>query len=494
LAATSNLSFAFVTMLIQMVTFGLLARLLTPADYGIFALANAILVYVMHLSQRGLSSSLLCKQALSAADMGAAYFMCVVMAAGMGAIVLAIVGIIVVASGGTLLLQAQMLAFMAIPLAIQILITPASAQLQRRLAMVSVNLIQITSIVVGNGIVAIACARAGLGPWSLALGGAAGAATTALPTLWLGRAPVQFDPSWNRLWQVMKEGLQFNGLRSLDIAWLQAPTIILGATAAPAAVGIYQRVQFLADLAMQMTVWRISSVIYAALASRHQGREPAKDRYRIVLTILSCLVFPIVAFVLVSGREVIAVLLGAKWMSGVFTFKLLIVAFGLSTLNHAAGMALEHAGRLRQRAVPALTALALVVALLLIVMHGPAQGFALPALTSMACATIVLHLLVGERLRDFPALARAISPGLLLAVATASGAWLGRLALSLVSPSASDPLRLLAEVAGGTSLDLLAVPLLCALPAVRPLLLASRSAFPALFSAMRFVHRIPAKA
>lgn len=492
LAATSNVGFAFVSMAVQVGTFSVLARLLSPQDYGVFAFANAILVYIMHLSQRGLTSSLLRKPELSAEDFGAAYFMCASITGLMVLIIAATSAGLIWFSHGKLKPQGYMLLFMAIPLAIQILTTPALAQLQRKLAMTSINLTQIASMLVGNGITSIACAAAGLGPWSLAFGSAAGAIAAAIPTLWLGRSEVRLTWHTASVWTALKEGLQFNGLRSLDIGWLQAPTLLLGASVPAGTIGIYQRMQFLADLSMQMTVWRVSSVIYAALARRGDGSTVQKDQYRTVLMIIAALVLPIVAFSVSATREIVEVLLGPKWLAGVFTLKLLMVAFGLSTINQAAGMALEHAGRLKARSLPAALAFVGNVALLIVIPHGRPELYGWAPLLSMTASSILLHIMVGERWKDVPAILAALLPGIVLAFATTVGVRVGGVAIDATPLAGHAIPRLAAELLFGIVFNIFAVPFIAGLPQMNGLTEIFRRDFPGLFVATRHIHRIKA--
>jgi O-antigen/teichoic acid export membrane protein len=279
-------------------------------------------------------------------------------------------------------------------------------------------------------------------------------------------------------------------LRSLDIAWLQAPLVILGSSAPASVVGIYQRMQFLADLGMQMTVWRVSSVLYAALAQRSTGHEIDKEQYRAVLTIITVLVLPIIAFALVAGHAIVAVLLGQNWLAGVSSFRLLIVAFGIATINQAAGMALEHAGRLKQRAASAALAVTLIVALLLLVPRGRPELYALPALISMACSSVLLHLMVGERGRDVLGVLKTFAPGLLLALATGAGAFVGGVALGNAWTTLPPVAVLLSQFSGAIVLNALCVPLVCRLSAMRPLMHLFHRGFPSLFAATHFAHRL----
>lgn len=487
-ASAINLGFAFVSIAVQLVLFGILGRILTPQDYGIFALANSILIYVAHLSQRGLTASLLRRNSLGTADYASAYVMCAILAVGSSTMVLA-TSLTIATLSPHLAEQASLLIFMTIPLSFQILGTPSQVYLQRDLSFFALNFIQLTSIIVGNGLVAISCATLGLGPWSLAFGGLGSAATSFCMLLVWGRGSLHANWNWSKVRTGLREALQFNAMRSLDISWVQAPTVILGAIGSPAAVGIYQRMQFLADLGMQLTVWRVTSVIYAALAQRHDGQGIDVERYRNVFTLCVLLVLPIVAFVLFSAENIIIVLLGSQWHDGATTLRLLIVAFGLSTINHAAGMALEHAGNIRPRLLQSLVAVLLVVALVLALYGFGPEYYALPAVISMAASTAIIHFAVGERWAGLMLLATRTVPGALLFAAVAVGSLLPQVIYTLLNTTPSAGMEVFAQFSLSLILCALCVPLLFRTAAMAPFVAAFASAFPRLYRRTRLLHR-----
>jgi PST family polysaccharide transporter len=469
------------------VIFGLLGRLLTPEDYGVFAFANAILVYVAHLSQRGLSSSLVRKPSLTPADYGSAYVMCAIVALFSSAVLIALWWIIDVSLPNQHE-QSILLLFMAVPLAMQILATPAQVYLQRRVNFLAINAIQVASICLGNGVVGVVCALLGLGPWSLALAGAAAALVSLLLSLIVGRHSLHGSCTWPIVRAGLHDAMHFNAIRSLDVAWLQAPTIILGIIGAPAAVGIYQRMQFLADLGMQLTVWRITSVLYAALARRSDGLSIDKSQYRNVFTLCVLLVLPIIAFVLFATENIVSVLLGSQWTSGVTTLRLLIVAFGLTTINQAAAMALEHAGKVRQRVLQALTAVCIIVVLIFALSGLGPEYYAVPSLVSMVTSTILIHMAVGERWSDLPGLLVNIIPGLALFVAVAMGAVIAPVALEglHMAPGSLNVLTL--QFALSILFCSLCIPFLFRTRGLAPFVSAFATTFPKAFAKTRPLH------
>jgi len=479
-AIISNIVFAAITVVVQIVVFAALARFLTPSDYGLFGFANAILIYIAHLSQRGLVASLVRQNRMQKNDYGTAYAMCVVFAVMSIVIITGICVLIRTLNSSRLDAETALLLFMSIPLALQILSSPAIAYLQRRLDFFTLNIVQLLSFVVGNGFVTVSLSLFGYGPWSLAIGAATYSVVSLVSLLAVTRRTLISRWHSGPLLITIKEALHFNVLRSLDVAWVHLPTILIGTMTTPAATGIYQRMQFLVDLGYQMTVWRVTSVVYAALARSGSTGAIDKTKYRRTLTLCSAMVLPAMAYLFTGADAIVPVILGPQWISGTTTLQLLGVAFGLSTLNHAASMALEHAGFRLRRVMPSLIAIATLLICFYLAYVMRIDSFALPALLSMMSSSIAMHVAVGERIRDVPSLMSDMLPGIVLGLSVGASGLLAQTLTSSLAPLLYMTLHLsfcatgayLAALAlsrttvGKTHLDALIV----VLPMMRPLL------------------------
>lgn len=486
-ASTWNVAFAGLQIFVQIGIFAALARILSPQDYGVFAFANAILVYIVHVSQRGLTAGLLRRTTMTPEEVAGAYHMCIIVSLGTLAAMGAAYAGMIAWLGPDMRMQADILLFMGLPLTLQILASPATAKLQRELRYVSINLIQIGSIALGNGLVTILCALAGLGPWSLAYGAAATAGLNAVLVLWRGWEPMRLVWRGRDIWALLKEAVGFNILRVLDVSWVQSPIVIYGATSSAAAVGIYQRVQYLADLALQMTVWRVNAVVYSALGARSDGATINLGQYRLVLTVLAALTLPIAAFLIAAAPEIVAVMLGPNWLEGAPVLRVIAIGFAIYTINHAASMALEHAGRFTQRAIQAGLALAVMIPLLLLTPANDLNRFAYPAVVSMIVGSAAMHYFVGERWRTIPGFLAALAPGFLLAAGSAGGAIGGRAACAALGLEGAG-LVLLGQLIGGGLGCLAVLPLIARLPALKPFIEIARNKAPRLVRLTRPLH------
>ncbi|MCJ9729717.1 oligosaccharide flippase family protein [Bradyrhizobium sp. PRIMUS42] len=444
-----NIALTIVSIVVQVAVTMSLGRLLTSADYGVFAFANSIIVFSSHLSQRGLSGAMLKQGALTPADVGNSYVVCV----SLVALISTLIGAVVLSLkffGARFEPQSDILLFLLLPLSIQLLSTPAATILQRNFAVVRANIFQVCGMVVGNGVVACWFAYSGWGAWSLAYGAFAAAVITGALNVMGGWSAVAFEWSYRRYTQLLSDAIAMNGLRALDVAWLQAPILFFGVFATIANAGLYQRMQFFADLLLQMTVWRVGTVLYTAMAVERNEATIGNKQYRSVFRVLVTLTLPIIAFVWTAAEPMIGFLLGPAWLDGAWTFRILIIAFGLYTINQAGFWTLELSGRFVPRYASAGCALVSVVLSLLLVPIDASFGYGFAPLCSMLVTAFVLQYALGERLSDVRTILVSLRGGVVLAVGVTLGAFLGALLGREIG--AVTPLELLlvqAALAGG---------------------------------------------
>lgn len=474
-----NVGLTVFAVVVQIGVTMLLGRLLTALDYGVFAFANAIMVLAQHLSQRGLSAALLRRREIDPVDIGNAYLACLTIFAVMALAILGAGWAMHAFGGSRLTEQANILMFLLLALAVQMASTPQVVMLQRRFAVVRANVFQSAGLLVGNGLVGGLCAWYGLGAWSLAYGALVASLVTGAASIISGWTPVRFhwEPASYRTFLI--DAATMSWLRALDVAWLQVPLGFFGIYVASAAYsGVYQRMQFFADILLQMSVWRVGTVYYTAMSVDRSAEVVDREVCRRVYQVLATLTLPIVAFTWTAAEPMIDLLLGKQWLSGAWTFRLLMVAFGISAINLAATWSLEISRRYQPRIVAAIIAVLVETALLFLVPADAPELYPIPAVLSVLVTSFLVYHFSGERLTTLPHLVWLLRGGVLLVCVTVAGSLLGlEIARWLGITTAFPVLLLQGGVAG----------LLCAL--IGPLVLLLAGMEP-LFHAL--VLRVPA--
>jgi len=432
-----NFVLSIATVLIQLATTAGLARLLTPADYGLFALPYVFAILALHLSQRGITLALVREPHLDERDIGTAVVLS--LAAGLllsGALVLAAPVFAWLSGAQDRDLAVALIRVMSLPLLLGTLSAVPSALLQRTLAFRATGLCALAGILLGNGLVAIVTAALGWGVWSLVAGNVANYAVALVLITLAARPALAWRLDWSRLHYLANVGIRYTGLRIVDIAWVQAPFLLGGHLLSVRDLGLYNRAQFVADISTQFTVSRTSVVLFPAIASRMNDENLLGRTFLGLLAAYALFLLPMSAFVAATATILLEAGLGFQWAPAAPLLALLIFAFSMIGLAQPATMILEAKGWLGPRYQSGLTALGLFIALAILLGRNTANGVAVAAAVSAGIGTAMSLVQLCRLLQiSSSRLVMPIVAATLLAVAVAIAAQLGKTIGYYLAPS-----------------------------------------------------------
>jgi PST family polysaccharide transporter len=401
-----NVAISVATVGVQFGITAVVARLLRPSDFGIFAIANVVFVIAAQLGAVGLILAIVREPVLDQEIIGSAVLLSCCVAA-----VLASIGILVVAplaglasgvaESGTLqgLLQLISLAILISGIGV-----PAQAIMQRELRFRELALVHLAALVLGMGASTVVLSLLGQGPWSLAYGCIAYVAIESAGCWW--RLRDQWSISWGgaHMLRIGLVGVQMSLLRTLDALWTQMPLIIANTQLSPINVGLYQRAQSLVDTGIQATSGRVSSVIFPVMASRQDDDEFLREVIPPLIGIYSLFLLSVTVFVGVMASDIVALMLGPGWHDATNPLILIMIAYAILMISQPASSQLEARAVFRARIFAAGVGAA-SVAFLSLILGGKygLNGIAVAAVisgTGMAAinfVAIVAHLGVSPR-------------------------------------------------------------------------------------------------
>jgi hypothetical protein len=286
-----------------------LARLLTPADFGVFAVASAAMAFVMHVNDVGLIAATvqwrgeLEEMAPTAATMAMSFSVVVYGLMWFIAPVLASVAHTPDATGVIRLLTTVILVDGATAV--------RSAALMRTFRQDKLIVANVAGLVV-NAAVAISLAAAGAGAYSFAAGLVASFVVTGILVFVFAGLPIRvgFDrPIAGRL---MRFGLPLAGSLGVEVVLLNADYIIIGHTRGEVPLGYYL-------LAFNISTWALgvlsSAVRYVSVAGFSRlsevDAETLSAGVRRTLPLLVTGVVPIAALTAALAGPLTVVLYGA---------------------------------------------------------------------------------------------------------------------------------------------------------------------------------------
>jgi O-antigen/teichoic acid export membrane protein len=316
-----------------------LARLLTPADFGITAAARFFVTLASRLTQLGLNASLVRMKEMRPEHASSVFVTNLVMG---------------IAAFATLYLSSPALGRMfgspdvarILPVtAVVFLITPfgtvAAAMLNRHLRYRSTTLIQWLDGVSGS-ILALVLALFGWGYWSLVFGALGG---TVLST----SAKVYFSPwrpslrfSRSALRDTLSFGLGFQAKNLLQFGATNVDNLVVGRLLGVTSLGYYDKAyglmhQLTNRMAFDASLMRIFAILMD---------QPARLRKALLKGIraTTLIMFPVLCFSAVAADSLVVVLFGPRWVPAIGPFRILALAGVLRSAMRAVNAANEALG------------------------------------------------------------------------------------------------------------------------------------------------------
>lgn len=298
-----GLGFAFVIGVI-------LARLLSPSDYGLLAMIGVFNSIAMAFVNSGFGSAMVRKPDLTDDDTTTAFFFNIVVAIGMTAILWVIAPWVAMFYDKPIL--TDLVRVEGLLLIIASLAIVQNTQLSRALNFKAKMIINASSQVLA-GAIAIAAAYRGFGVWALVIQHFVGNIVS-LVLLWI-ISPWRPRGQWSRvslryLWGYGSKMLA-SGL--LDRIYSNIYPIVIGKLYSPADLGQYSRASGYAALPSQGLTGVLQQVTFPVLSHIQQDDERLAGSYRRMLRFSVFCVFPIMIGMAALAHPLVITLVTDKW-------------------------------------------------------------------------------------------------------------------------------------------------------------------------------------
>jgi PST family polysaccharide transporter len=332
-----------IIQLIQIVSLLVLTRLLTPAEFGLVALATVVtgffervlgdtgttvaIIRLPALTQ-GLASSVLYWNLLIGA-VTCAFF------AVWGETIARWLGD---AEAGNLL---RMLGLLAV---VNSLAHVPTALFRRRFQFQRIAIVNLTNTLV-TAVASIALALAGAGPWSLVIGTITGSAV-ALALAW---AISEWRPSWyfsrRDLRQISSFSTNLSVQNVFGYASFAGDRFIIGRFIGTTALGYYGLANRLMRYPVQTTAQTFREVVFPNLALLQDDHPRMTDTYRRSLNGIAFVIFPICCTIAAVAQPLIGVALSDEWRPVSSILGIIAITAGLQAVGSTTGSLYNARGR-----------------------------------------------------------------------------------------------------------------------------------------------------
>lgn len=419
-----------------------LARLLTPAEMGVFAVGYAVIGLATVLAEFGLRTYLIQERELTEARRGAAF--AIALAASWSVALALLGGVQLLRQAGLDPALVEVLGVLALLFLIQPLTLPAMALLQRRMLFGHLYIANTARAAVGVA-AAVLLASLGFGFMSLAWASLAEGLCTLAFAIAYGRTVPWTRPrlaGWRPVLAFGRRAAAIGAMKQLGDA---APSLALGNVAGYAAAGLFTRAQGVVALFDRGVLQAIAPVVLPVLAARARKGQDLRPIYLRKVAYLAGTAWPFFAFVGLFAEPLVGVLLGGQWDAAVPVVRLLCLTgllLPFNQMNLQFFIALDMlASYLRIQAVNQAVKIPLVVALAFV-------AFEAVALALVAEQLLKLLQTAGPLKRRLGYDRRALLDAVGRSAGVAAAALVLPLALLLGLPSAPAPVALALGVVG----------------------------------------------
>ncbi|OSI60605.1 polysaccharide biosynthesis protein [Bradyrhizobium canariense] len=397
-----------------------LARLLSPAEFGVYAVVNAITAVIgASFQEFGGGNYLIQKRDLSAADVGSAFTITL-------GISVAIALLLFVLAGPLSDLFAQEKLKRGIEVsALNFLLAPISGTISALLRRdMKFGTLAICNFTAGAAValVSIGLAIADFSYMAPVWGGLAGNVILTLALIVGHRDFGVLRPSLVDYREVVGFGLYSSGVSVINVFYNLAPQLFLARILDFVSVGLYSRAINLTQVFDKLVTQVLNPVVMPAIVARRNAGEDLKAVYLEAIELLSGAHWPFLIFVALMARPMIAIWLGPTWLEIAPLVRLLCIANMALFAACLSYPMLVAVGSVRDALISSLISLPPSLLVILGASFFSVQAVAASALLTLPFQAAVAIYFIGRHLRfGLKDLVRALMKSTLVTAATAFG-------------------------------------------------------------------------
>lgn len=320
----------------------IMARLVTPGDYGVFAMVATFTGLLLMLKDAGLSMATVQSKTITHDAISTLFWVNVAVGVALACVAVALAPLLARFYGDpriTMPVAAIGLSFIFSGLS-----TQHAALLQRQMRFKALESIGVASQIAGAGVM-LGSAYFGAGYWSLVLNVLVlRAANTGLVLAVSG-----WRPGWpsreSGSGAMLRFGRDLSGFKVISYLQRNLDNILIGRYWSALDLGLYVKAYGLLRLPIMQIQEPITSLVVPALSRLQDDPERYRSYFLKATKAVVFVGMPLVAFTAIASREILLLLLGERWLGAVPIFQAMIPAAFLGTMDMISGWAFLSRGR-----------------------------------------------------------------------------------------------------------------------------------------------------
>lgn len=309
----------FATQGVQFLFGIILARLLSPNDYGVIAMPLVFLAIAQCIIDSGFSTALIRKPELTEDDLSTAFYFNL----GVGILCYAVLFFTspLIADFYHIPILSSLLKVTALAVLFNPLCAVQQAILTRKIDFKTQAIVSLSGAVV-SGIVGLYMAYNGFGVWSLVFQQVGGYVMRTILLWVLGKWKPKRKWSWESFHYLWGFGSKMLGSGLLDTIYNNIYPIVIGKYFSAQDLGNYTRAQQFSSLPSSNVTGVLQRVTFPVLSSIQNEDERLAKNYRKILKLSAFLVFPMMLMLSAIANPLVRILLTDKWIGCVILLQI----------------------------------------------------------------------------------------------------------------------------------------------------------------------------
>ncbi len=374
-----------VKALSQFVYIYIMARFLTPADYGLVAMGELVLRFATYFSRMGMGETLIQKKELSKDDISAAFSTGIILGIFFYSLVFIIAPFAVYFFDDdnlTLVLRIQ-----ALVVLVNGFFIPAQALIRRGLHFKFAAKLTVFAVIVSYFGVGVTMAVLGFGYWSLVSANIVQLFIMGLGSYLFSPHSLRLTFKWEHYKPLVSYSTKTSGISFMEFISRNTITFMTGNLFGKQILGYYDRANRISRLPVQMMVNSISGVLFPVFSRIQDDMKRLRSAYGTAIAMMSFLILPLTIGMAIMGKPIVMVLLGEPFKDSIVLLQIISPAVALLFLSHFGGVICNSTAHLKEKFYILLTYMALLV--VLIYVSSPYGVIGLTA--SMLVSESVMH-------------------------------------------------------------------------------------------------------
>jgi teichuronic acid exporter len=329
-------------ILISIIIGAVLARLLSPAEFGVVALVTVFISFFNILSDVGIGPAIIQNKDLTEEDLQSIFLFSILLGFTLALGFFFSATVIASFYNNTELIPlTRLLSFTVLFSALRIV---PNALLLKKLKFKQVGVVTII-VQLFSGVFAVVFAYKGFSYYALVYKSIFDAFFTFLLFYWLSPIQLKFNLQKTAIKKIIRFSTFQFFFNFINYFSRNTDNLLIGKFISPTALGFYDKSYQLMMMPVQNLTHVITPVLHPVLSDFQNDKNKIFNAYLKVVKLLATIGFPLSVFLYFSAHEIISVLYGSQWEQSVPVFKILALTVGIQMVLSSSGAIFQAVNR-----------------------------------------------------------------------------------------------------------------------------------------------------